>query len=95
MWIASYVGSVPARARRDDPVARLERRCPGQAGIEARPQAGPWRVYTHARGWHIGNIATGSVKFIGPVRGRGKDFYDAAQAEASARNTKLMVEEKA
>lgn len=47
----------------------------------------PWRVEHGDAGWYI--VSGNKKKFIGPVRGRGTNYYDKAEAEAEKRNRAL------
>jgi hypothetical protein len=55
---------------------------------------GPWVVdNTLPRHWAILNTVTGRRKVIGPAGGRGKNYFDAALAEAERRNALICKKE--
>lgn len=60
---------------------------------------GPWQVPLWGTGdernWYIYNTKTRRWKKIGPVRLKGKNYFDAAVAEAQRRNAEVFEKQQA
>ena len=57
---------------------------------------GPWHVASsYPSGWVIVNILTDKSKYIGPVRRKGTNYFDRAEAEAKRRNDLFLKEHAA
>ena len=56
---------------------------------------GPWQVAETFSGssWYIVNVNTKKYKRIGPVRSKGRNYFDEAGAEADRRNVKINAAE--